>query len=89
MGPICRFGDKNIVGGIVVGSAKTVFANFLPVAMVGDFVLPHPKGHKHLFSTIVTGSPTVFCEGRPVARVGSKALCKHPMVTGSFNVFVL
>jgi uncharacterized Zn-binding protein involved in type VI secretion len=89
MRPLCRLGDKNVVGEVVLGSAKTVFANFRPVALLGDFVTPHPKGARHAVSKIITASPTVFCEGRPVVRVGSISTCLHKMVTGSLNIFVI
>lgn len=85
--PLCRMGDINTGFGKVVATSKTVYANFLPVALLGDLLTPHIKGPRHAASIIITGSPTVFVEGRPVARFGSTALCGHKMITGSMNIF--
>lgn len=87
MKPICRLGDINAGLGKTIATSKTVYANFLPVALMGDLLTPHIKGPKHAVSKIVTGSPNVFIEGRPVARVGSITSCKHRMITGSFSIF--
>lgn len=86
MKPLCRMFDINNGFGQVVATSKTVYANFLPVALMGDPLTPHLKGSRHAVSKIVTGSPTVFVEGRPVARLGSIATCGHRMITGSPNV---
>ncbi len=86
MKPICRMGDLSAGLGKAIATSRTVYANFLPVALVGNMLTPHIKGPRHAVSRIVTGSPTVFIEGRPVARLGSISSCGHKMITGSFNV---
>ncbi len=87
MKPVCKLGDINAGLGRTIATSKTVLVNGLPAALMGDILTPHIKGPKHAVSKIVTGSPTVFVEGRPLARVGSITSCKHRMITGSFNVF--
>ena len=86
MKPICRMGDLSAGLGKAIATSRTVYANFLPVALMGDMLTPHIKGPRHAVSKIITGSPTVFVEGRPVARFGSISSCGHKMITGSFNV---
>jgi len=86
MRPLCRMFDINTGFGQVIATSKTVYANFLPVALLGDKITPHLSGHRHAVSMIVTGNPTVFVEGRPVARLGSVNICGHRMITGSPNV---
>jgi uncharacterized Zn-binding protein involved in type VI secretion len=86
MKPVCRLGDINTGLGKAIATSKTVYANFLPVALVGNMLTPHIKGPRHAVARIITGSPTVFVEGRPVARFGSISSCGHKMITGSFNV---
>jgi uncharacterized Zn-binding protein involved in type VI secretion len=89
MRPLCRMFDINAGFGQVIATSRTVYANFRPVALMGDILTPHLTGPRHAVSKIVTGSPTVFVEGRPVARLGSIATCGHKMITGSFNIFTL
>jgi len=68
--------------------AVTVKAEFMPVSLVGDKVSPHGKP-PHTSATIITGSATVFAEGRPVVVQGvSKATCGHSVTTGAATVFV-
>jgi ATP-binding cassette subfamily B protein len=49
------------------------------------FGKPHPP---HRAAKTTQGSPTVFCEGKPVLRVGSGNTCGHKIVEGSPDIFV-
>jgi len=68
--------------GIVMMGAKSVLANNLPVARVGDTITPHgvpkicPMCNSGL-NIIVTGCPTVLVEGQPLAVATSLCLCGH------------
>lgn len=86
---LSRKGDKNTTGGKIVRGANTVFANNTPVGLHVSLITPHPpwKG-KHKAAKTTTGSPTVFCEGVPVLRVGSGNTCGHKIITGSPDIFV-
>lgn len=83
---LSRKGDKNQVGGAIMRGASTVFCNGIAVGLHVSQITSHHKKHKAARTT--SGSPTVFCEGSPVLRVGSGNNCKHSIVQGSNNVFV-
>ena len=94
MAKLSRKDDKNDAGGAIKRGASTVFANGKPVGLHVSEITPHkpfkPKKkhipHKNAKTT--AGSPTVFCEGAPVLRVGSGNSCGHKISEGSPNVFV-
>tara|TARA_B100002019_G_C21232337_1_gene580766 strand:- start:402 stop:674 length:273 start_codon:yes stop_codon:yes gene_type:complete len=66
---------------------KTVIAEGLPVATLGDAVSPHGDP-PHSSATIVGAcSATVFAEGQPVAKTGSIATCQHTVASAS-TIFV-
>lgn len=87
---LSRKGDVNTTGGKIMRGAQTVFANGIPVGLHvsqitphGPFGRPHPP---HNAAMTTDGSPTVFCEGVPVLRVGSGNTCGHRIVQGSDNI---
>lgn len=92
MKPLSRIGDINQAGGAILIGAGTVLCNGLPVGLHPSVITPHPsfrkKRPKHKFAWTTDGSPTVFCEGRPVLRVTSGNTCGHLIITGSPNVIV-
>jgi len=91
MAKLSREGDKNTTGGKILKGASTVFANGKPIGLHVSDISPHgPKPNKkpHKAAKTTDGSPTVFCEGKPVLRVGSSNDCGHQIVEGSDNVFV-
>ena len=88
MAKLSRKGDANAVGGKIVRGAGTVFANGIAVGLHVSDITKHPGGGKHNAAKTTEGSPTVFCEGVPVLRVGSGNTCGHKIVQGSPNVFV-
>ena len=93
MARLSRVGDKNQAGGEILRGTSTVFANGRKVGARGSQVSEHgpyeEDSHSaHICAVVSVGSPTVFAEGRAVARVGSCNSCGHSMVEGSDNVFV-
>lgn len=81
---------RSLVGpGIDLGpGALSVIAEGSPVSVVGDLVSPH-GAPPHTAPTIISGSGTVFAEGKPVVVQGlSKASCAHPVNTGAATVQV-
>ena len=92
MAKLSRLGDTNQPGGKIMRGAKSVFANGIPVGLHVSQITPHaPWGRRHPphnAAKTTQGSPSVFCEGVPVLRVGSGNSCGHSIVQGSPDVFV-
>jgi len=92
MAQLSRKGDTNQEGGAIMRGAGTVFANGIPVGLHVSQITPHaPWGRPHpphQAAMTTSGSPTVFCEGVPVLRVGSGNSCGHSIAQGSPNVNV-
>lgn len=72
---------------ILGGGQSTVYVENKLVAVIDDAIKPHPGGGPHLVAKIKTASPSVFVNGKAVARQGDKATCDH-ILTGSSTVFV-
>ena len=92
MPQLSRQGDANTTGGKIMRGAGTVYANGIAVGLHTSQITPHaPYGRKphppHNAATTTDGSPTVFCEGEPVLRVGSGNTCGHSIVEGSPDVY--
>lgn len=91
MPQLSRVGDTNEVKGAIIGGASTVFCNGIPVGQQGNKITPHaPFGKRHpphRAAIVTNGSPSVFAEGIPVARVTSGNSCGHSIVQGSPDVF--
>lgn len=87
---LSRRGDVNSAGGAIIRGASTVLCNGIPVGLHVSPISKHPpkKPTKHSVAVTTNGSPTVFCEGSPVLRVGSGNSCGHVIVTGSPDVVV-
>lgn len=93
MAKLSRVGDSNQAGGKIMNGASTVFANGQQVGLHSSQITPHaPWGKKahpvHAKARTTSGSPTVFCEGKPVLKVGSGNTCGHSISTGSPDVEV-
>ena len=95
--PVARIGDLYDDGDEQMEGSDSVFANFIPVARVGDLTTGHtippcfwPPAE------IITGSGTVFANFIPVAKVGDihDVHCCGPVchtgeiIIGSDNVLV-
>lgn len=93
-GPVCRVGDKNSAGGVVLTGDPSVLVNFRPIATIGARVTPHPccgkKGCPPVHCAAVTTSTnaTVLVNGKPVVTVGSLDTCAHPRASGSLDVII-
>lgn len=92
MPQLSRVGDTNQVGGAIIRGAESVFANGIKVGLHVSLITPHSPWGKphppHKAASTTSGSPTVFCEGVPVLRVGSGNSCGHSIIQGSEDVFV-
>lgn len=93
MFPICRIGDSNEMGGVIMDGAKTVLAQFQPVAFIGSKLSEHAPWDQnthppHINAVVTSGAATVFVEFRPVARVGSTNSCGHTMTQGAPTIIV-
>ena len=78
-----KSGSKDHVGGKIFKAAGTVYTGGLPIARVND-KLSCECGS----DTIETGSTGVFCEGQPVAYVGSRTSHGGQVVEGNSTVAV-
>lgn len=92
MAKLSRKGDANQAGGKIIRGAGSVFCNGIAVGLHvstitshAPFGIPHPP---HEAPTTTAGSPSVFCEGAPVLRVGSGNTCGHSIVQGSADTYV-
>lgn len=87
MPSVSKVGVSIVGTGILLGpGAPTVLVEGVPVGCIGDSVSPHGNA-PHISPTIVSGSATVFANGKPIALVGtSKATCAHPVATGATSV---
>lgn len=93
-GGVCRVGDQNAAGGVIMVGDPTVLVNGRPIATIGAKVSPHfccgAKGcpPTHCSASTTSTSATVLVGGKPVVTTGSLDTCFHPRVGGSFDVIV-
>lgn len=93
-GLVCRIGDKNAAGGVILTGDPTVLVNFRPVAVVGSKVSPHPCCGKsaacapHCAALTTSTNPTVLVNGKPIVTFGDLDTCGHPRLLGSKDVIV-
>ncbi|WP_104401133.1 type VI secretion system PAAR protein [Vibrio penaeicida] len=67
----------------VCGASPDVKADGIPIARVGDPLVPHAKPkHPPHGRSIAAGSGTVFVNGKPVARSGDAVSCGGSVVGG-------
>lgn len=93
-GLVCRIGDKNAAGGVILTGDPSVLVNFRPIATLGSKVSPHPccglKGCPPVHCAAVTTSTnyTVLVNGKPVVTFGDLDTCGHPRLLGSKDVII-
>jgi len=93
-GAVCRVGDKNEQGGIILNGENSVLVNGRPIAVFGSKVTPHPCcGQQgcppvHCNATTTSTNGTVLAGGKPVVTVGDKDTCTHPRQNGSTDVVI-
>ena len=78
-----------VQAGVITGPGATkVLINNLPASVVGDTVAAHGDV-PHAKAVIVTGSASVFIQGKPATVQSiSAATCGHVVTTGSPNVII-
>lgn len=93
-GLVCRIGDKNTAGGVILNGDASVLVNNRPVAVIGSRVTPHPccgaRGCPPVHCAAVTTSSnaTVLVNGKPIVTFGDLDTCTHSRVGGSPDVIV-
>jgi uncharacterized Zn-binding protein involved in type VI secretion len=88
---VCRVGDVNTAGGVILEGDPTVLINGRPIAVIGSDVSPHPpcpKPSSHCFARTQLKPGSVLVKGVPIATAPSTDTCGHPRLTGSLNVIV-
>jgi uncharacterized Zn-binding protein involved in type VI secretion len=76
---------------IVSGCATSVNVNGKPAAVLGAQLTPHSCGreiHAGALRKVVSGSGTVFFNGKPAVRIGDPIADGDSVSQGSGNVFV-
>lgn len=95
MPAVCRLGDISTTDPCGAPerpnnqASSNVFANGIPVHRQSDNWVQHacPGSSPHGAQT-VSGSPNVFVNSLPVARIGDSISCGSTIKTGSPDVFV-
>ena len=93
-GAVCRVGDKNSAGGVIINGDSSVLVNGRPVAVENSPVSPHPCcGQKgcppvHCSAKTTSKNITVLVNGRAVVTVGDLDTCNHPRSNGSNDVVI-
>ena len=93
-GLVCRVGDQNEAGGVILAGDPTVLINGRPVAVLGDTVSPHPccgaKGCPpiHCAAKTVGTNATILVGGKPIIVTGDTDTCGHKRINGSFDVII-
>ena len=91
---VCRVGDKNAAGGVILNGDTTVLVNNRPVAVVGSRVTPHPCCGAdgcppvHCSATTTSTNGTVLVNGKPIITFGNTDTCGHTRLGGSPDVIV-
>lgn len=90
MGRVCRLGDPNNGGGLLLRSDSSVLVNGRPVALHVSPVTPHPpcspKKFMHCIPFTTTGSSSVKVGGSAVVLAGGSDTCTHGRTVGSTDV---
>ena len=81
---ICR-NSVDTAGGALISSQSSVKANGENVIVNGNSVTPHGDS-PHTTSRLVSGSGSVYFQGKSVARSGDVASCGHSISSSSTNV---
>lgn len=93
-GLVCRVGDKNTMGGVILTGDPTVLVNGRPIATIGAKVSPHPccgaKGcpPTHCHAQTTTTNYSVLVNGKPVVTFGDIDSCGHTRLGGSSDVLI-
>ena len=91
---VCRVGDRNAAGGVILNGDATVLINNRPVAILGSKVTPHPCCGRegcppiHCAASTTSTNGTVLVNRKPIVTLGDVDTCGHARVGGSVNVVV-
>jgi uncharacterized Zn-binding protein involved in type VI secretion len=80
---VCRVGDKNDAGGVILDGDSTVLVNNQPIAVDGSRVSSHAD---HPSTTTISTNNTVLINGKPVVILDDKDACGHVRIEGSPDV---
>lgn len=90
MARVCRLGDPNSGGGLILRSDASVLINGRPVALHVSPVTPHPpcspKKFMHCIPFTTRGSSTVKVGGSAVVLASGSDTCTHSRSVGSADV---
>lgn len=93
-GAVCRVGDKNAAGGVIINGDSSVLVNGRPIAVENSRVSPHPCcGRKgcppvHCSAKTTSKNPSVLVNGKAVVTVGDLDTCNHSRNNGSNDVVI-
>ena len=91
---VCRVGDRNAAGGVILNGDVTVLINNRPVAVIGSRVTPHPCCGKtgcppvHCAASTTSTNATVLVNFKPIVTLGDIDTCGHARLGGSADVIV-
>lgn len=93
-GSVCRVGDKNAAGGVILNGDTSVLVNNRPVAIQGSRVTPHPCCGAigcppvHCSAATTSTNGTVLINGKSIVTFGDVDTCSHSRQGGSSDVIV-
>lgn len=92
-GAVCRVGDKNAAGGVIINGDSSVLVNGRAIAVVDSRVSPHPPcgkkgGSPHCSAKTTSKNSSVLVNGKAVVTVGDLDTCNHSRSNGSNDVVI-
>lgn len=91
-GFVCRVGDTNELGGVIIEGDPTILVEGMPIAFYGAEVSPHPCCGEigcppiHCAAQIESQNYTVLVGGFPIITVGDIDTCGDIRMTGALTV---
>jgi uncharacterized Zn-binding protein involved in type VI secretion len=91
MAGVCRVGDRNAAGGVILNGDSSVLVNGRAIALADARVSPHPTcgqrgGAAHCSAKTTAKGNSVLVNGKPIVLVGDKDTCGHNRQAGSPDV---
>jgi uncharacterized Zn-binding protein involved in type VI secretion len=91
MARVCRVGDRNAAGGVILNGDSSVLVNGRAIAIADSRVSPHPTcgqkgGAAHCSARTQAKSSSVLVNGKAIVLVGDKDTCGHVRQAGSPDV---
>lgn len=93
MAAVCRVGDRNAAGGIILTGDSSVLVNGRAIAITDSRVSPHPTcgqkgGAPHCSARTQAQSSSVKVNGKSIVLVGDRDTCGHTRQAGSPDVTI-